>query len=594
MRHRDVLIHHSVMLYVSFALFISLGLVTAGPFPVHSMAYTTVDEKTLYIQGGDPGQAGTSFSNQFYALNLTHTNWNTSSPPWTILGTGAGSTGAPPSANHFMTVVDGGQSLMVWYSSVRSNVATNSSHITYYKISNLSWFAQQESDNTFATYYGFAKSGATDPETNLVYIPAVYGKDTGMTVYNITEATVSNNFTLSATVASMPPPLDSGRVLSGHSTVWSDYRKSLLVYGGRYEVPPTNPDLAALQSAMLSDRFVEYNVAQRGWANVTTTGTSPGKLARHCMVSAEGGRKMIVFGGSTGLEASIVPRGDIYILDVPSLTWSQGTSANTSEFRAAMACSIAGDNFIAWGGVNATNTLGSMIIYNLSSKQWTERYSSGSSSFDTSHMGGIIGGSVAAVVVIGFIIGYVIYRRRKRRSLQDQVVRKDYEPQEHDFRKHGYDLDTIKRDPHEPVDPLSSKEIPRNPASIPLATELQFLPVHQARNPEYAPIVHFQGFQRTDPQYSDTPLQEPWRNPQGLAIPEHIIEDETLRQQWILQQQQAAIYQHQQQQQAALLQQQQQLYLGELDRLRREYEQLQMSTSTTPTTSTTLRSRSYN
>ncbi|KAF9147864.1 Multiple epidermal growth factor-like domains protein 8 [Linnemannia schmuckeri] len=577
MQHRDALIHHSAMLYAIVALFTFLGLVTAGPFPVHSMAYTTVDEKTLYIQGGDPGPAGGIFSNQFYALNLTQTNWNISSPPWIILGTGAGSGSAPTSANHFMTVVDDGQSLMVWCSSERNKAAINSSRITKYKISSLTWLEQQDSGGTSAAFPGFAKSGATDPETNLVYIPAVYEKDTGMTVYNITETAMSNKITLTSTVASMPPPLEIGRVLSGHSTVWSDYRKSLLVYGGRYEVPPTSLDLPTQQSAILSDRFVEYNVAQRGWINVPTKGTSPGKLARHCMVPAEGGRKMIVFGGSTGLDTSIVPRGDIYILDVPSLTWSQGTPTNTSDFRAAMACSIAGDNFIAWGGVNATDTLSSMIIYNLSSKRWTESYSPGASSSgtssDISHMGGIIGGIVGAVVVVGVIIGYVIYKRRKRLSLQDQVVRKDYEPQEQDSRKHGYDFDTIKRDPHEPVDPLNLKGIPRNPVSIPLDMELQFPPVHQARNPEYAPIVHFQGFQRTDPQYSDTPLQEPWRNPQGMAIPEHIIEDEKLRQQWIFQQQQAA-----------LLQQQQQLYLSELDRLRREYERLQMSTPTTPNT----------
>ena len=232
-----------------------------------------------------------------------------------------------------------------------------------------------------------------------------------------------------------------------------------------------------------------------------------------------------------------------------------------------------------------------MIIYNLRSEKWTTRFSPGGSSPSTSpdanHLGGIIGGSVAAAVVAGAIIGYMVYRRRRWRALQNQVSRQDYEPQEQDSRKHGYDFDAIKRDPHLPVDPLTLKRIPRDPTSIPLAMELQFPPAHQIRNPEYAPIVHFQGFQRTDPQYSDTPLQEPWRNPQGMAIPEYVIEDETMRQQWILQQQR-------QQQQATLLQQQQQLYLEELDRLRREYEQLQASTPSTPSTTTVPRGRPYN
>ena len=260
------------MLHAIVALFTILCLVIAGPpDPVHSMAYATVNEKMLYIQGGDPGQAENVFTNQFYALDLTQPNWNTSNPPWTILGTGAGLTGAPPSANHFMAVVDYGQSLMIWSSLDRRNVATNSSRIVKYKISNSTWLVQQESNGTngtFATYPGFAKSGATDPGTNLVYIPAVYQKDTGMTVYNITEAAVSNNFERAATTALMPPPLVEGRVLSGHSTVWSEYRGSLLVYGGRYEVLPTDPTMAPLQPATLSDRLVEYKPIQRDWTIV--------------------------------------------------------------------------------------------------------------------------------------------------------------------------------------------------------------------------------------------------------------------------------------------------------------------------------------
>ncbi|KAF9130628.1 F-box only protein 42 [Mortierella sp. GBA39] len=590
MRHRDVLNHHPAMLHAIVALSAILCLVTAEqPIPVHSMAYATVNEKTLYIQGGDPGQI--PFANQFCALDLTQPNWNTSNPPWTILSAGAGLTGAPASANHFMTVGNDSQSLMIWSSVGRNNVATSSSDIVEYKLSSSKWLARQELSNangSLATYPGFAKSGATDPGTNLIYIPAVSQMDTGMTVFDITGAAISSNLERSTTTAPMPPPLVEGRVLTGHSTVWSGYRGSLLVYGGRYEVPPTTPatnsTTAPLQPAVFSDRLVEYNPTQKNWTIIETKGGSPGKIARHCMVPAEGGRKMIVFGGSIGTGATIVPQGGIYILDIPSWTWSQGTSVDSSGFRAAMACSVAADNFIAWGGTDGNNTLSSMIIYNLSSEQWTTQFSLGgqssSTSSDTSHLGGIIGGGVAAAVVVGAIAGYIIYRRHRWRALQD------YEPQGQDSRKHGYDLDAIKRNPHEPVDPLASKGIPRDPASTPLEMEFHFPPGHQVRNPEYAPIVHFQGFQRTDPQYSDTPLREPWRNPHGMAIPEHVNEDETLRQQWILEQQQAALYQHQQKQQAEIFQQQQQLYLSELDRLRREYEQLQTGTPSTPSTPT--------
>jgi hypothetical protein len=54
---------------------------------------------------------------------------------------------------------------------------------------------------------------------------------------------------------------------------------------------------------------------------------------------------MILFGGSW---ANGTTSGDIYILDVPSLTWTKGRS--TADTREQMACTVAGDNFIAWGG----------------------------------------------------------------------------------------------------------------------------------------------------------------------------------------------------------------------------------------------------
>lgn len=269
MRHQDVLNHHLTMLHATVFLSTILCFVTAGPpNPVHSMAYATVNEKTFYIQGGDPGEG--SFTNQFYALDLTQPNWDTSNPPWSILGPGAGLAGGPTSAYHFMAVVDYGQSLMIWSTLDRNNVATNSGRITEYKISNSTWLEQLKSNgynSAFAPYPGFAKSGATDPGTNLVYVPAISLKDTGLTIYNITEAAVSNIFGGAATTAQMPPPLVEGRVLSGHSTVWIENRGSLLVYGGRFEVPPSGPTVS-LQPAVFSDVLVEYKPTQRNWTIV--------------------------------------------------------------------------------------------------------------------------------------------------------------------------------------------------------------------------------------------------------------------------------------------------------------------------------------
>lgn len=43
------------------------------------MAYASIPDKTLYIQGG----YNTYFTNDFYSLDLTQDSWSVLSPPWT-------------------------------------------------------------------------------------------------------------------------------------------------------------------------------------------------------------------------------------------------------------------------------------------------------------------------------------------------------------------------------------------------------------------------------------------------------------------------------------------------------------------------------
>lgn len=63
---------------------------------------------------------------------------------------------------------------------------------------------------------------------------------------------------------------------------------------------------------------------------------------------ADGGKKMIVFGG-TGLDG--IAKDSLYIFHVYNNTWTTGASAGLSQARTNMACAVAGDSFIAWGGI---------------------------------------------------------------------------------------------------------------------------------------------------------------------------------------------------------------------------------------------------
>ncbi|KAG9072224.1 hypothetical protein KI688_006448 [Linnemannia hyalina] len=84
---------------------------------------------------------------------------------------------------------------------------------------------------------------------------------------------------------------------------------------------------------------------------------------------------MVVFGGQ---DFTDVPLSSIYLLDLKTLVWTRGVDADPSQKRLNMACTVAGDNFIAWGGDSyptRVGPIGTLIIYNLKINQWTAQFS---------------------------------------------------------------------------------------------------------------------------------------------------------------------------------------------------------------------------
>ncbi|KAF9154081.1 hypothetical protein BG015_001903 [Linnemannia schmuckeri] len=142
---------------------------------------------------------------------------------------------------------------------------------------------------------------------------------------------------------------------------------------------------------------------------------------------------MLLFGGDAGAGASSA--NSLYILDVPSMTWSEGPSA--PEARSEMACSIPGDNFIVWGGyrgfpsatsASSNGASTTPLIYNMYIGEWTTTYvvrtspgatlsggktAIGDGGGNAAAIGGGVAGAVAVIVVIGFLA-----RRRHQRQIQ--------------------------------------------------------------------------------------------------------------------------------------------------------------------------------
>lgn len=57
---------------------------------------------------------------------------------------------------------------------------------------------------------------------------------------------------------------------------------------------------------------------------------------------------MVVFGGQRNKMVGSL--GSIYVLDLESMSWTKGADVDRALWRSNMACTVAGDNFVAWGG----------------------------------------------------------------------------------------------------------------------------------------------------------------------------------------------------------------------------------------------------
>ncbi|KAF9276235.1 hypothetical protein BGZ88_001850 [Linnemannia elongata] len=137
---------------------------------------------------------------------------------------------------------------------------------------------------------------------------------------------------------------------------------------------------------------------------------------------AYSGTKILVFGGygsQIGSDTLNIP-DTLYVLDIPTMTWSLGAKYQP---RLGMACSVSGDYLVVWGGIEISQSGRSvpanetLIIYNIKTAQWTTQFIATDNSNKSA---AIIGSSVGAVVVIILIAGVVIFRKRRRHHQQQK------------------------------------------------------------------------------------------------------------------------------------------------------------------------------
>ncbi|KAF9099578.1 hypothetical protein BGX29_007038 [Mortierella sp. GBA35] len=386
-------------------LSLSSLLVTAqSPISVAGAAYITINEDTLYIQGGrEYTSAGVNVRNQFYALDLTQPTWDTSNPPWKAIDIAGGTPQGFATAGHSLLVSPDKQTLTFWDTTNLPNSLIGNINLatkTWAPISNMPMQLNQTEGGVIAIAH---------PTTGVVYSPRGYA-DNATLIYDFTAKTIN----------SVPMPASANGGWRFYTFVWSEIRKTFLMWGGWS---------AAAGGASY---FYEFNPSTNAWRSLTTTGTVAPLLRSSCMVSAYNGNKMVLFGGNPPGGYAV---STIYILDIQTMSWTQGESADPAERRGRMVCAVSGDNFIVWGGVQtdaagARGVNGTPLIYNLKTLQWTKQFvrdgatgtprKDGSGTGGSSNIGAIAGGAAAGVIVIAAIGVFLFRRNRQRQHYQKQ------------------------------------------------------------------------------------------------------------------------------------------------------------------------------
>lgn len=137
-----------------------------------------------------------------------------------------------------------------------------------------------------------------------------------------------------------------------------------------------------------------YDIANEAWYTQTTSGEGPGALAQGCAVMqpAQDSSSFNIYwyGGYDGLnsEDSSLWNDAVWVLSLPSFTWTKAIEGRTGVTRAGHKCVMPyPDQMMVIGGATAFDVPGTLLcaaqtegnagiiqLFNVSSAQWLDRY----------------------------------------------------------------------------------------------------------------------------------------------------------------------------------------------------------------------------
>ncbi|KAF9991378.1 hypothetical protein BGZ79_004599 [Entomortierella chlamydospora] len=363
---------------------------TTPPQPVSTMAYGS-DVSRLYIQGG-VSRANIALD-QFYYLDFT-VSWNVTAPAWKNLSASfSGSSGTLDPSKRFIVA------------------AANQSNIYIYDPNGSNAQGAQAGWTTHSIQESIPSTGPilTTNTTNSVEQMYYFGSDSSFM------ATVEPSSVLQDKLNATP--------LNG---------KSANIPQGAGAVSTSSIGVIRAEADTSGKMVVQlFSDTTQTWTTVGAGAVAPARTG-HCFVPSNDGTRYYLFGGT---DTSNIPLSDFYSFDINKKIWT--TLPGPSNPRTSMACAVAGNLFIVWGG--STTAGNAPLLYDIANSSWevdtfvptTSNPSpvppgdGGQAPSDkpSSSVGAIVGGIVAGVVVVAVALGFLFIRRRKPAKNQTDLAR---------------------------------------------------------------------------------------------------------------------------------------------------------------------------
>ncbi|KAK3805816.1 MAG: hypothetical protein J3Q66DRAFT_359774 [Benniella sp.] len=330
---------YSLPLAVALA---SQALVSAAPnvqLGLNHADTVLIENQRLYITDGLRYEDENKSSYQFLSLDLT-TAWTSDAPAWT---NHTRRTAFETQHQGLPVLTKDGSSILFFSgtSTYQYNVKTNEWAKDIYK----NW-----------TYSAFEGGVVTDTDSGLIY-----GIESFPTVPTRWKFTQFN-----------PTTKDSSFVeQDGHPNVTAIWRtlvyskasKTIYSYDDEYLYPEPAPV-----------QFTSYNIASKKWSAVNATGDIPSPRNSPCLVTADGGKRLILAGGLNMTGPNV--HDDVYSFDVATSVWSKLAKAPRAAWSPI--CAVSGDSFIYWGGLarkeKSFNYDEGPAILNIVSNTWGDKY----------------------------------------------------------------------------------------------------------------------------------------------------------------------------------------------------------------------------